>query len=216
MDSRPKDQAIKYLGPPVDKRGVVRKRRLEPGAATSLEQLKDYTFFTPAVPYLFGLFREVYWSEWMRSLGHDVDLYFHKFEQQIFDGLISRTQDPTWNYALLACRAEDWPQLTDFFCELTVTMRQSKTAIRYAVQELNILDPLAMDKRKVFVGDQTRATIHAFGLYGSHGGAYFEQATPMHRPKLTFQGPNPEMVTFAEAYFKDRNPINATEPLPGT
>lgn len=213
MDGSPKEQSLKYLGPPTDSRGVVRKRRLHLGAAASLAELAEYRLFSPAIPYLWGGFREVYWWEWMRDLGHDVELFFHKFEQPVFEGLISQTQSSDWNYALMACRTEDWERVVDFFCELTVTMRTAKSAVRYGLQDLFVLDPLAMDRRKIFVGEQKRAVIHAFGLYGSHGVAYFEQPVPGALPRLTFAEADPEMVEFAKAYFKERNPIHATEAL---
>ncbi len=212
MDRRPQEQSLKYLGPPVDRRGVVRKKALDLRAATGLDQLPDLTFFSPALPYLFGGFREIYWSEWMRDLGHDVELFYYKFEQPVFEGLKSRTQDPAWNYGLMACWTVDWDALVNFFCGLTITNRQTREATRYGVQELRILDPLAMDRRKVFVGDQKRTTLNVFGLYGNLGVAYFEQPTPDARPKLAFKPPDPKMVRFADAYFKEHNPLNASEP----
>lgn len=212
MDRRPKDQALRYLGPPTTRRGVVKKQPLVLGAAKSLADLKDYRFFNPAVPYLLGGFREVYWCEWMLELGHDVPLYFHRFEQQVFEGLESRTGDTGWNFGLMAVREEHWELLVDFFCELTVTMRTTQSAVRYGLQELTILDPIAMDRRKVFVGEQTLATIGAFGLYGNKAVAYFDNP-PLSRPRLTFREAEPSMVRFAKAYFKERNPLNAADTL---
>lgn len=213
MDSRPKDQTLKYLGPPTNSRGVVVKRRLHLGAATSLEELRDYKFFSPAIPYLWGGFREAYWCDWMMGLGHDVALFFHRFEQPIFEGFTSPVGDPGWNHGLMACRAEDFDKLVDFFCELTVTMRAAKAALRYGLQEVLVLDPLAMDRRKVFVGDQKLTLLNVFGLYGSHAVAYVEQPLQLARPRAAFREGDESMRTFAAAYFKERNPLNAVEEL---
>lgn len=213
MDSRPKDQTLKYLGPPLNSRGVVVKRRLHLGAATGLDELRDYKFFSPAIPYLWGGFREAYWCDWMMGLGRDVDLFFHRFEQPIFHGFVSSVGDTDWNYGLMACRAEDFDKLVDFFCELTVTMRSAKAALRYGLQEVLVLDPLAMDRRKVFVGDQKRVLLNVFGLYGSHAVAYVEQPLPLSRPQAAFREGDESMRAFAAAYFKERNPLHAVESL---
>lgn len=214
MDHDPLEETPKFVGPVVDQRGIVRKYRMPVSKAESLLALNDeYAFFTPAALYLHGSFVEGMWVDYMYEMQADVPLYFQKFARPIFRGLATRDRDPSWNHVLWAVTRDYWDSVVNFLCSLSLVDRETQTVVRYGLQELNVLDPLAIDKAGLIREDLPLLPIGVFGVYGNKTKVAYEPGVNplLDLPKLQFHKPDEDMQVFANAYFSGRNPINERE-----
>lgn len=208
---QPAPESAAYLGPPVDPRGLIVKRRLRLGNAESLAALSDeWSFFSPAAAYLCGRFSDSFLVDYMFSLGRDVDFYFHKFQSPLFRGL-NVGADADWNYALWAVRPDEWAGLLDFFCGLTIVDRAERSTYRYGMQEVTTPDPIA-SSRLILSTSPVTFTVPAFGVYGNRFVASFSPgANPFSPPHIGFSAPSRPEVAFSEAYLNGANPFAARE-----
>lgn len=213
-DETPKlaPESAAFLGPPVDARGVVRKYHFTVGPAESLAAFQEeWAFFTPAVMYLRGGFEDAYLIDYMYELQEEVRFCFHKFDRPLFDGLFTPTGDADWNYVLWALRREYWDGFVDFVCSISVADVDAKHVWRYGLQEVDVVDPVALSGRAVITAPPL-LRVGAFGIYGSRNRLYFRRSpSPFGAPRLASSQPHHEDVVFAKAYFEGRNPISAKE-----
>lgn len=207
-------QQRKYLGPLVDERGFVPKIKIPLDRAESLAVMQqDFVFFTPAALYVKGGFTDAPLIDHMVEMGEDVPLYHYKFNRPLFKGLESRSGDKAWNHVLWAVPIPFWEAFSNFVASLTIADRDTNSVMRYGVQELEILDPVAVDKLTVLGVALPRVTVYAFHLYGSRFRAHFVSGNDLYLqpPALTCYLPNADMSVYAEAWFAGRNPIMARE-----
>jgi len=213
-DNMPAPESGKFVGPMVDARGIIKKRRFPLGNAESLAVLQaDWAFFTPAVLYLHGRFSDAYLIDYMFDLQEDVPLFFYKFQAPLFNGLHSSNGSKDWNHAVWAVPLEYWQSLLDFICSVSIANRDDQNLWRFGLQELTILDPVRVERASILTPDLPLVAVGAFGMYGSAGQAYFQQnlANPFIPPRLTFHKPDAQDKVFAKAYFDGKNPINARD-----
>jgi hypothetical protein len=208
---QPDPEDVKFVGPVVDQLGVMQKHPLQVGNAESLLAMSaEYVFFTPAVLYLHAGFTDVPLIDAVYELREDFKLYHKKFNNQIFHGLHTADGNKDWNYVLWAVETPYWDYLFKFIASLTLTRTDLGVLIRVGGQELQILDPLAVDRQKIVSNNLPMLKVHAFGVNGNtfraglaHGRRFFQQ------PSLLFFPPEEDIKVFAEAYFRGKNPINA-------
>lgn len=215
MDDHPKphQHGMRFVGPPVDADGRVQKYELKVGAAGGLLDLAgEYTFFTPAILYLHGGFRDGPLIDFMYDLNVEVKFYYKQFRKPIFRGLESKSNgDPGWNFALWAVRSEYFQALNDFLVSVTLTYAQDKTVAGIGEQSLMVPDPLRVDRTFVYDPAIPQLPVTVFGVNGSRYRALLDTsdrpfASP---PTLRFYAPDPAMVTFAKALYCGVNPIDA-------
>lgn len=215
MEDRPKphEHGKRFIGPPVDADGRIEKYELKCGAASKLQDLAgEYAFFTPAILYVHGGFRDGPLIDFMYDLNVEVRFYYKQFRKPIFRGLESRSNgDPAWNFALWAVRSEYFQALNDFLVSLTFTYAEDKTTAGIGEQLVTIPDPLHVDRTFVYDPAMPQLPVTVFGINGSRYRAAMEVsdrpiASP---PTLRFYAPDPAMVTFAKALYCGVNPIDA-------
>jgi hypothetical protein len=203
---------VKFLGPPVDDRGVIRKQELRIGSAESLAVLaEEYAFFTPAVLYMYGQFYDGPLVDLMYERQENIPLYYKKFHRPIFRGLETPDGDTSWNHAMWAVRRDHLPILADFIIGITFVVHESRQVIRFGEHFLTIADPLAMDRAVVYDPRLPRLSIRVFGVNGSRFRAALKQGKSalMDPPTLQFYDSDETMKLFADATFNGRNPLEA-------
>lgn len=211
----PRPETTRYLGPPVDANGRIRKYPLPLGNAESLMVMREeFTFFTPAILYLYGRFVDAPLFDCMFELGRDIKLYYHKFDWALFDGLVARSNgNSDWNHALWAVRPDDWDELANFVCSLAWSLRDEKMVFNFGQQDLTIVDPLALERAGYYHPGLPLLPLTAFGLSGNRFRAGLEVPLDplLARPRLTVLPPTEEMVEYARCYFGGVNPVTARD-----
>lgn len=201
---RPYREGTTAGGQPLDARGFVKKEPLRLGRANSLLELaEEYAFFTPAVLYLYGRFRDAPLADFLHMFP-DAKLYYRKFDRPIFRGLEAPSnKNPDWNFVLWAVHTSYWRPLCDFLVSLTFTYEDESALAGVGEQQLSVIDPLAADLSVLYRNDLPQLTVTAFGLNGSRFRAAFEAGTGsiVSPPRLRFYGPDPRMVRFAQAIY---------------
>lgn len=214
MDRQPTEEGTRYLGPPVDARGVIVKKRLPIGKARSLVELSsEFAFFTPAALYLHGRFFDGPLFDWMYELGRDVDIYCYRFQHPLFRGLENEVKDPGWNFGILAVPIEDWQAFAERIIGMVIADVNIRRYVAYGEQKLLIVDPLAVDFAGMWRPDLPIIEITGFGVEASdYRAAYITGDCPgIEPPTLRFFPPNPEIRAAAASYFRGGNPVMARE-----
>jgi hypothetical protein len=196
----------------VDARGIVRKLPLQVGQAESLLAMTaEYTFFTPAVLYLYGCFADAILIDLMRELGREVPLYHRRFAHPIFRGLELPDGDADWNHVLWACRPADYEPLSTFLISLTLALSRNRVILCYGEQKLSVVDPLALERKGVYHDGLPWLDIYAFGINGSAGRVAFRQTgrSPAELPRLVRLEADGEIRASARALFAGDNPCIA-------
>lgn len=215
MDGLPKPHThgSRFVGPPVDAEGRVYKHELRLGSTGGLtDLLEEYTFFTPAILYTRGGFRDGPLIDFMFDLNTEVKFYYKKFSKPIFRGLETLSSgDPGWNFALWAVKQEYFQALNDFLVSITLTYGEDKVVAGVGEQLITVPDPLMVDRAFMFNPTIPLLPVTVFGINGSRYRAAMETsdrpfAAP---PTLRFYAPDPAMVTFATALYCGVNPIDA-------
>lgn len=208
-EAQPRPEGMK-AGPTVDERGVVRKYELRVGQAKRLaELLPEYAFFTPALLYLKGGFRDTPLADFSHQTG--CVYYYKKFARPIFQGLESDTGDPDWNFVLWACSRSLWPALANFLVSLTLVDPERRNVVGVGEQAMAVADPLLADSNSLVTGVRSLIPVTGFGVNGNCGRwALQPPRQPLiEKPVLLTAGPDPEMILFARALRLGANPVNA-------
>lgn len=213
MTELPHSEKPRFLGPPVDVQGRLRKRKLPLGNAESLTAMsQDYSFFTPGPAFLYGLLSDGTLIDYVNEMGEDVPFFVYKFNKPVFEGLHTPNGDADWNHVLFAVPQEFWESFSGFMCSVVMSIRAQGTVIRWGLQELLVLDPLCVDKTVVLDANMKRLTIGAFCPYGNQYKSYFEPGEPEDTPpRFRLHPPDDAMEVFSKAHFAGRNPLNAKE-----
>jgi hypothetical protein len=208
---KPAKEGTRWVGPPVDANGRVVKHPFGVGNAESLAALAGaFAFFTPALLYLYGGFRDGMLIDFMEGLGRDVPIYYRRFGRPLFARLEASDGSPDWNHALWAVHRDDYEPLAAFLLDSVLKDSVRRRVIRYAEQELEVADPVALDRRSV-VDSLPTVAVQVWAVNASHGIAALRRPAgqPAALPALAFLPPAREVVVYAEALYKDRNPVNA-------
>lgn len=207
MDA-PINEGVAFVGPSITDKGTLVKYELNLGQAESLARLaEDYSFFSPALLYLYGHFYDGLLLDYMYEQRENVKIFTKLFRRPIFDGLAVGA-DGSWNHALFAVRRDQWGSLCDCILMVTLAFSAQKTLIRYGEQKLQIVDPIAADKVST---DNTppMVEITAFGVLSGQHQILFQSAPEGMLPRPVAIAPLPEIALEAAAYFAGKNPVNA-------
>lgn len=213
MDRLPHSEKPKFLGPPVDAQGRLRKRKLPLDRAESLWAMReDYAFFTPAPAFLYGLLGDSHLIDFINEMEEDVPFFVHKFNKPVFSGLHTPQGDADWNHVVFAVPLPFWDAYSGFMASVVMSIREEQTVLRWGLQELTVLDPLCVDKTVICDADMKRIEIGAFCPYGNRYKGYFEPGEhPDAPPQFKLHKPDDAMQVFSTAHFTGRNPLNAKE-----
>jgi hypothetical protein len=203
MPTDGKSRQYSLRGQPIKK---VRIKLPERGEA--LHPLQErFVFWTPAVQYLYGGLNDTILTDFQESINQEVIFYHHRFQLPLFRGLETpRSSD--WNYVLWAVERELWDPLVDHFCSATMVDRPWGIVCKYALQDLEVADPLYM-QRAIIPNEVAILPVHAFGVKTNKWIAAFdvEAAHPvLDPPKLRFYDADEECKMYARAVFSGSDP----------
>ncbi len=184
----------------------------------SLHRVQDrFVFWTPAILYLCGGFHDAVLSDFLERYNQEVIFYHHRFAVPLFRGLEVGTGNPDWNYVLWAVEREHWEPLLDHICAATVTNTAQQQVLKYAMQEVDIVDPLYLQRASVLSDKVPILTVGAFGVKSNHWVAAFETegSHPLLAPvKLIFYAADAHCKMYAEALFSGADPQTITQKQP--
>lgn len=212
---KPWGESLAYKGPTCDPLGRVRKYPLRTGSAESLAALqREYRFFTPAILYRLAVINDQPLADLMWELGRDVPVYFKKFPWRLFRGLELPDGDADWNHVLWAVRADtDWGPLADFYCSLAVRNHERDETYRVGLQEVEVVDPLALERHGLAGAAPATVVVSAFGVSATRFLAAFRaEGDPlMDPPRLCEWPPEATQQVFSAALLRGDNPHRAVE-----
>ncbi len=197
----------------LDADGFIEKRELKVGQARSLAPLlDDFAFFTPAVLYLHGRFRDAPLADFVYMVAPDCKFYYRKFHRPMFRGLDAPSNgNPDWNFVLWAVRKDHWEDFANWMVSLTLTYEDERAVAGIGEQRFDVIDPLAADRSSVWHKGLPSIPVTAFGINGSkfRAGFVLGENMLMDPPRLRFFEPGEDMKVFTEALYGGGNPVDA-------
>ena len=127
----------------------------------NLSDVPNLTWFTPAMLYRWGRFSDLQLSDVVTRL--DLKIFWYTFNRPIFRGL-EIANDAGWNHTLWAVEQPKWNQLVDEIVSMIQVNTQEKCVLYYAMQELEIFDPLRLDDVRLVSPAVPRMQIGAFAV----------------------------------------------------
>jgi hypothetical protein len=172
--------------------------------ATGLTDLaEEYAFFTTGILHVHGRLDydpvATYVQEYPNCCPMRINL-----PTPAFKGLNVGDND-VWNYVIFAVRKEEWGEtnkkLMQYLSYLGIVDRKRNRYSRMLVQELPMLDRLALARKSVLPSPLPSVNIFTFGLDGNKERVFFEPAFDMHPKKkirVVKLGPDEAGRQFAE------------------
>lgn len=139
----------------------VPKYRITFQGAKRLSDVPGYVWYSPAALYLWGAFTEQNLADVVQQT--QARFFWYHFERPIFTGL-DLGSDVGWNHVLWAASESEWPKIRDLILEVVQISLETKQLCQYALQSLRILDPLAMDHKKLVTGTPPTVDIKVFAV----------------------------------------------------
>ena len=139
----------------------VPKYRIKFDRAKRLSDIEGYVWYTPAIAHLWGQYTDYNWADLCRQV--DTKLFWYKFDRPIFQGLTS-AKDSAWNHTLWACEQAKWHKLSNFILDTVQLDTPKRLLYQYALQTLDVLDPLTVDVERVATPKTPRQQIHSFAV----------------------------------------------------
>jgi hypothetical protein len=184
---------------------VYPKRPVDFGNLLQLRRVLDrYVIFTPAILYLWcGFTDEIFWN-FSSKTGIEMKLSFRRFNKPIFRGLELAGGDPDWNHALWFVDKNDWLKLQPFLEGLVFSDEEQGYVARPGVQEVEIMDPLMVDKGVLLHPSDPTMSVFVLGWDGSNCllGMDVDNKFPQ-LPIVKKYSPAEYMVDYAKAFFKE-------------
>lgn len=193
-------------------------------AAASLSDLaEDYAFFTHALLFTHGGLDVDPVQDFINEHPGEVGVFQLNFPRPIFSGLEQPAiRDSSWNYALIGCPKENdqWRKLYDHIRGVGILDENHPKGALFGaatVKELEIVDPLVLDKMAVLPDPVPVVTITVFGLDSNK--KYVEivanSSNRLDRPVVYTFKARPETVKFAKnflagKYFADGADLTET------
>lgn len=205
MDGLPRPLREGQIISPELPRGKAPKRQL--AFTSTVRHLRPFTerfvFFTIAPAYLWGRFSDAVLLDFLQVHG-DAQFFYKKFERPIFRGLTAPNGDPDWNFVLWAMEQPYWPAFAEHLDGTVMSDRFTRMTYGFGIQELEIADPLFLDRTILCPADVPTLSIYGVGIRGSHYLAAF--ATGRHPvidlPQLRFYEPDAHDKLYAQALFQ--------------
>lgn len=159
-------------------------RELRAGERGPLAPLqKHFTFFTPALIYRYGKFRNHHWFDLFQELGRELPFYRVRFAQPTL--IVSDHTDP-WNSVWWCCKNRHWPVIREFVLSIAQYDHDTQVLERYGIQDTSLPDPKGQGNVHLFM----------FGLNTSQKMVAFWHQSGLPTAR-TFR-PRPEVVRLAQ------------------
>jgi len=139
----------------------VPKYRIEFQRATRLADIPGYVWYSPALIYIWGRYSETNLADLVQQ--HDAKIFWYKFEKPVFKGLTVNA-DPSWDYTLWAASEADWPKIVDTVLETVQFDIPRSKLYQYALQELQIYDPLFCDAKSIIGPTTPTVAVKTFAV----------------------------------------------------
>ena len=135
--------------------------------AGQLSDIAGYVWYSPAALYAWGRFTDVNLAEIVSR--EDIKVFWYKFDKPIFSNF-----GKDWNHTLWAAALDDWPKIVDGVLETVQFDIPLKTLYQYALQEVEVLDPLEVDKQRVVLGTTSAVRVKAFAVLSNQAQYAFD------------------------------------------
>jgi hypothetical protein len=192
---------------------IAPKYQMRFGNADRLSQFEEYQFFTPALLYIYGRFNDRPLLDFMQETKQEVRLMHRLFNQPIFRGFHTPDGNTDWCRALWAVERTIWDAFENFM--LSVVMSEASAGCVYGAgsQDVQIVDPLAIDRSVIISVPVPALDIVVFGVDGSNCCVAVDHgpATLMCPPTVRIHPPQLPMQRYAAALFSGDNPVLAKE-----
>lgn len=200
------------VGPPnrmIDPEACLFKHELKLGRGTLTSLLTDFSFFTPALLYMYGALQtDGPLIDFMAEYRQEVELFYHKFNHRLFSGMVLPDGDNDWERVLWAVRNQHACFLYDFLSSLCFVDVVQKRVIRIGVRRIAIDDPLAIDSQLVLSERIPRVEVTAFGVDGSDRCvAVMPAKALLSLPTVRIFPPRQELIDYAKRVFRGEVPI---------
>lgn len=178
----------------------VPKYRIEFQRAGKLDDIPGYVWYTPAALYLWGRYTDNNLSDLVHQ--HNLKIFWYKFEKPIFSGF-TFNNDPSWNHVLWASSVDQWNKLLDGILESVQFDIQNSKLYQYALQQLTIYDPLAVDVQRVMSTQTPTVKVNAFAVLSNERQYAFDVRNKdvWLLPAVSSFKPDPLHVTAARRLF---------------
>jgi hypothetical protein len=182
----------------------VPKHRVEFQRAGKLADIPGYVWYTPAPLYLWGRYTETNLSDLVQN--QNIQIAWYQFDKPVFQGF-QINGDASWNHILWAAKTEDWKKIVDGILETVQFDIPNSRLYQYAMQNLKIYDPLALDISRVLTQNVPTTTIHAFAVLTNERQYAFDVRSPDVRvqPSVMSFKPSDLHVNAARKLFARKN-----------
>lgn len=166
--------------------------------AGKLSDIPNVVWYTPAALYAWGRFTDTNLSEIISR--ENIRVFWYKFDKPVFNNF-----GPDWNRLLWAAEAKDWPKLVDGVLETVQFDIPQKLLYQYALQRVNIMDPLHVDKERMVTPSTPEISVHAFAVLSNKAQLAFDSKKLEKGviPGMVKSQPLPVHVKAADMLFKD-------------
>lgn len=120
----------------------VPKNRIEFRKARKLSDVPGYVWYSPAALYLWGKYSDTHLSDMVQRF--DAKFFWYRFNRPLFKGL-EVAGDAAWNHTLWAAPENMWDKILDAVLETVQFDIPLKLLFQYALQSMEIVDPLYVD-----------------------------------------------------------------------
>ena len=186
---------------------AVPKRLIQfPDGQRSLQPyLAQYAFFTPGPAYLWGQFRDTVLADFLSRQPRPVEFSVALFSRPLFRGLETRDGDRAWNHSLWAIERDFWQDFVDQCCAAVMVDHQDRGVFRFALQELQLPDPLHCERAIIETATQPLIPVGVVAVRSNRYTAAFDAAEP---PRLQFFAADRDTRRYADALFT-QDPVTA-------
>jgi len=175
---------------------VVHLRSIEfNGNPPSLSAFPEWVWYTPAPACLWGGLDNVVLSGIQTELG--LEYQQAVFNVQLFDGFQNKEGD-YWNRTLWAVEQTGWAKLKTEILNVTNVNSSEGLLIKYGLQILDIVDPIAAQNASVVTTDTPKVRVFCFGVMTNRYTIAVKQSPDVGSyPKPLRLKPEPGMITLA-------------------
>lgn len=177
----------------------VAKYKIDFGNYKTLGAIEGYTWYTPALLYLWGRFTDINLADLIAK--YDFKVFWYLFDKPIFSGLDFK-EDKSWNHLLWATPTKDWKNIVDGILETVQFDIPNKLLFQYALQSMSVYDPLSVDKERVITNATPKIDIKAFAVLSNRNQLAFDLKSGFKALPHVFQfKPEPIQIEAAADLF---------------
>ena len=182
---------------------TVAKYKIGFGNYKAISAIDGYTWYTPALLYLWGRFTDINLADLMAK--YDFKIYWYLFDKPIFNGLNFK-EDRSWNHLLWAAPNADWNNIVNGILETVQFDIPNKLLFQYALQSMDVYDPLYVDKERLITNTTPKVKVKAFAVLTNISQFAFDLKSGFKGTPSVFQfKPEAIQVEAAADLFNDPN-----------